>query len=315
MIGIYKITNKNTGRTYIGQSIHCGKRLDEHCKGSQLIDEIIQVEGIENFTFEVIKQVEKNDLSFWEDYYIMKYDTLFPNGYNRRWNCGEETRKQIAILVGETKTLEQSYTPVIPNKKDIEDENNDFHNKYLQQFDLEEKQKDFTPIVYVELKSTKAKLFYIYCYLYFHSVQKNNLHIYPDTTLNSARIAEAVRMESSSVKKYLNILESLNLIIKVDFGYVIREVTEIVDFISSAEYNELTPIELYILAKARRGNSYYHYNFYLKELYWGKTNNKSKTNQNEIIRNTLISLQEKGKLKVIFSSSYGKNQYTQITCF
>lgn len=54
MIGIYKITNKLNGKSYIGQSIHCGKRLDEHCKGGQLIDEIIQLEGVENFTFEIV---------------------------------------------------------------------------------------------------------------------------------------------------------------------------------------------------------------------------------------------------------------------
>lgn len=38
MIGIYKITNKLNNKSYIGQSIHCGKRLDEHTKGNQLID-------------------------------------------------------------------------------------------------------------------------------------------------------------------------------------------------------------------------------------------------------------------------------------
>ena len=41
MIGIYKITNKRNNKFYIGQSIHCGKRFDEHCQGKQLIDETI----------------------------------------------------------------------------------------------------------------------------------------------------------------------------------------------------------------------------------------------------------------------------------
>lgn len=95
MIGIYKITNQLNNKSYIGQSIHCGKRLDEHCKGNQLIDEIIQLEGVENFTFEILKTVEKDLLSYWEDYYIMKYNTIFPNGYNKRWNCDEEKRKLI----------------------------------------------------------------------------------------------------------------------------------------------------------------------------------------------------------------------------
>lgn len=92
MIGIYKITNKANGKSYIGQSIHCGKRLDEHCKGDQLIDQTIQIEGVDNFTFEILKEANKNELSIWEDYYIIKYDTMFPNGYNKKWNCSEELR-------------------------------------------------------------------------------------------------------------------------------------------------------------------------------------------------------------------------------
>lgn len=95
MIGIYKITNKINNKAYIGQSIHCGKRLDEHCKGSQFIDEVIQLEGIENFTFEVLKEVMKEELSYWEDYYIIKYKTMFPDGYNKKWNCKEKVREEI----------------------------------------------------------------------------------------------------------------------------------------------------------------------------------------------------------------------------
>lgn len=97
MEGIYKITNKLNGKSYIGQSIHCGKRLDEHCKGSQLIDEVIQIEGIENFNFEILKKCNKCEMSVWEDYYIMKYNTMLPNGYNKRWNCSEELRRLLKV--------------------------------------------------------------------------------------------------------------------------------------------------------------------------------------------------------------------------
>jgi predicted GIY-YIG superfamily endonuclease len=34
MVGIYKITNQQNQKSYIGQSIHCGKRFDEHYKGN-----------------------------------------------------------------------------------------------------------------------------------------------------------------------------------------------------------------------------------------------------------------------------------------
>lgn len=105
MIGIYKITNKLDGKSYIGQSIHCGKRLDEHCKGNQFIDEVIQLEGIENFTFEILKEVNREELSEWEDFYIMKYNTMFPNGYNKRWNC---PKKQVIIKKKESKQEQQT---------------------------------------------------------------------------------------------------------------------------------------------------------------------------------------------------------------
>ena len=95
MVGIYKITNKLNNKAYIGQSVHCGKRLDEHYKGNQLIDDVIRQDGIVNFTFEILKEVNKEDLSYWEDYYIMKYNTLFPNGYNKKWNCNNKVRNKI----------------------------------------------------------------------------------------------------------------------------------------------------------------------------------------------------------------------------
>lgn len=105
MIGIYKITNKINGKSYIGQSIHCGKRLDEHYKGNQFIDQIIQLEGIQNFTFEILKVVAKEELSLWEDYFIIKYNALFPNGYNKRYNCPEKDRAEFFSSINETKDI------------------------------------------------------------------------------------------------------------------------------------------------------------------------------------------------------------------
>ena len=109
MIGIYKITNKINNKSYIGQSIHCGKRFDEHFKGKQFIDEIIQVEGVEHFTFEILKQVDINELSYWEDYYIIKFNTMFPNGYNKRWNCNQKDRNKLKKNIEKEQLLEQKF--------------------------------------------------------------------------------------------------------------------------------------------------------------------------------------------------------------
>ena len=56
---------------------------------------MIRQDGIVNFTFEILKEVNKEDLSYCEDYYIMKYNTLFPNGYNKKWNCNNKVRNKI----------------------------------------------------------------------------------------------------------------------------------------------------------------------------------------------------------------------------
>lgn len=109
MIGIYKITNKLNGKSYIGQSVHCGKRLDEHCKGDQFIDEVIQLDGIENFTFEILKETNKAELSVWEDYYILKYGTMYPNGYNKRWNTSEDMRKILQLTLANSSLSEVEY--------------------------------------------------------------------------------------------------------------------------------------------------------------------------------------------------------------
>lgn len=121
MIGIYKITNKNNGKSYIGQSIHCGKRLDEHYKGNQLIDSIIQIEGIENFSFEILKEAEKDKLSYWEDYYIIKYNTMFPEGYNKKWNCNSNIREKIYNEIEKEKKEEEENQSVkiVQNEENV----------------------------------------------------------------------------------------------------------------------------------------------------------------------------------------------------
>lgn len=124
MISIYKIENKNNKKIYIGQSIHCGKRFDEHYKGEQLIDKIIQSEGIENFSFEILKEVEKENLNFWEDYFIMKYNSIYPNGYNKKWNCNKKIRGEIK------KELEEEQSINRKEKKSKEEKFYDLCDKY-----------------------------------------------------------------------------------------------------------------------------------------------------------------------------------------
>ena len=97
--GIYKITEKNTGKVYIGQtSRSINERLTQHvmtpAKGSA-IDEAIQRRGKDEFTFETLapmKDPNTEQLWFQEYYFIAKhrsYDDAY--GYNQtKGNRGKE---------------------------------------------------------------------------------------------------------------------------------------------------------------------------------------------------------------------------------
>lgn len=82
MIGIYKITNIITGKSYIGQSKDIRKRLMEHLRHNEsVIDKEIQEYGYSCFETELLEECKVEELDEKEDYYIQKYDTI-NNGYN-----------------------------------------------------------------------------------------------------------------------------------------------------------------------------------------------------------------------------------------
>lgn len=82
--GIYKITYLPTGESYIGKSTNIKNRWEQHCKScfglgnishSSLHTKMAQ-DGIWNFSFEVLEEVSKENLSEREKYYIKFYDTV-----------------------------------------------------------------------------------------------------------------------------------------------------------------------------------------------------------------------------------------------
>lgn len=88
MYYIYKITNKNNNKTYIGQSINPEKRLKEHIYGRKnkkipYFERILRKYGIEEFTFEIIDKSNNRDyIDYLEKKYIKKFNCIKPNGYN-----------------------------------------------------------------------------------------------------------------------------------------------------------------------------------------------------------------------------------------
>lgn len=81
--GIYKITYIKTGESYIGRSVDIGNRWKEHCLSSLNIGTIahstfhnvLADKGIQNFTWEVLEEVDKDKQSSREKYWIDFYQT------------------------------------------------------------------------------------------------------------------------------------------------------------------------------------------------------------------------------------------------
>lgn len=88
--GIYKITNIENGKCYIGKSTNVKKRLQDHFKSSvgitsiadQAVHHAILKDGIWNWTIEIITYCDKEQLNELEKYYI-EFFKAQTYGYNK----------------------------------------------------------------------------------------------------------------------------------------------------------------------------------------------------------------------------------------
>lgn len=103
---IYKITNKVTGQEYIGQTTNTlSYRFNCHCNETRNrhISNAIRKYGKEQFLAEEICSVNsKENLNDLEQYFVVKYNTMHPNGYNHRAGgnqngiCSDELKRKIS---------------------------------------------------------------------------------------------------------------------------------------------------------------------------------------------------------------------------
>lgn len=81
--GIYKITNKETGEAYIGKTTDFSTRWQNHCKTAiglegaarATLHNRLAQDGLWNYTFEIVEEVDKENLSSREAFYIDLYGT------------------------------------------------------------------------------------------------------------------------------------------------------------------------------------------------------------------------------------------------
>jgi group I intron endonuclease len=86
---IYKITNKVTGKCYIGETVQnykrrWGKHINclKYKEGCPLLKASMKKHGVDKFTFEILIICFDEDLVKYEKEYIKKYNSQAPNGYN-----------------------------------------------------------------------------------------------------------------------------------------------------------------------------------------------------------------------------------------
>lgn len=88
--GIYKITNKLSNKSYIGQAMDIQVRwnkeksrafLPASSEYDKTLSRAFRKYGLENFSFEILEECEMDMLDEREIYYISLYDSYF-NGYN-----------------------------------------------------------------------------------------------------------------------------------------------------------------------------------------------------------------------------------------
>lgn len=115
---IYIITNLITKKQYVGQTIHTiENRFKQHCSKnstSRFIRNSIRKYGQDNFKIDHLcsaKNIE--NANYLEEYFINKYNTLAPNGYNLKhggdyFSMSEVTKQQMSKSQIER---QQSITP------------------------------------------------------------------------------------------------------------------------------------------------------------------------------------------------------------
>lgn len=105
--GIYKITNINNGKCYIGKSTNLKARRKQHYYNSTKLCNYLYNDiacwGIDNFTFEYLYETEyfygvDDVLRQLEGKYIIEFNSV-ENGYNRRYEDVKKKNNKIKDVV------------------------------------------------------------------------------------------------------------------------------------------------------------------------------------------------------------------------
>lgn len=101
---IYKITNLENGKVYVGQTVQkLSLRISQHRHSDRKgVDQAIKKHGLEKFKVEVLEECPREMLNEREKYWIKFFNCMVPNGYNltdggdTNFIVSDETRAKIS---------------------------------------------------------------------------------------------------------------------------------------------------------------------------------------------------------------------------
>ncbi len=203
---IYKYTNRNTGKHYIGQTIHPEQRKRNHKHEAEVrnsdyyFHRSIRKHGWDAFDYEVLE--ETNDLSNRESFYIEQYNSVWPNGYNQLAFHNAMT-DEIKEKISQTKKLQW-------NKKTEEEKQSHIneHIERMRQSNLGRKQTD-----YQKEQAAKAN-------------RKNwkITNIHTNEVIFTSNLPETCRQLGVTRKNLYNTCELTKKRIKHHKGYILNQV-------------------------------------------------------------------------------------------
>lgn len=81
---VYLIMNLVNGKKYVGQTVRSlEKRMLQHTYDNLCVDKAMRKYELENFYYGVVKScASKEELVYWEKYFIVALKSKVPNGYN-----------------------------------------------------------------------------------------------------------------------------------------------------------------------------------------------------------------------------------------
>lgn len=120
---IYKITNINNHKSYIGCTKDIGARIRQHIKTSSDRDNELHIAiddcGIKNFTFQIIEISDnKYDGHYLESKYIREYNTIIPNGYNMAYSDGGNPKTKPIVCLSKEGKFIKKYDYLSQTQKD-----------------------------------------------------------------------------------------------------------------------------------------------------------------------------------------------------